>query len=78
MNTYGYGIVKALVTDIDPDHAVKNAMNRINAAEREKIAAEYEENQSGLRLLLKRELMLKVSDYMDKVLQINAGKLPEV
>jgi len=27
MNTYGYGIVKALVTDIDPDQAVKNAMN---------------------------------------------------
>ncbi|HAV28580.1 MAG TPA: SPFH domain-containing protein, partial [Saprospirales bacterium] len=32
MNNYGYGIVKALVTDIDPDIAVKNAMNRINAA----------------------------------------------
>ena len=42
MNDYGYGIVKALVTDIDPDQAVKNAMNRINAAEREKIAAEFE------------------------------------
>jgi regulator of protease activity HflC (stomatin/prohibitin superfamily) len=27
MNTYGYGIIKALVTDIDPDAAVKNAMN---------------------------------------------------
>jgi len=49
MNTYGYGIVKALVTDIDPDHAVKNAMNRINAAEREKIAAEYEgESERGI------------------------------
>ena len=36
MNDYGYKIVKALVTDIDPDKAVKNAMNRINASEREK------------------------------------------
>lgn len=42
MREYGYVIVKALVTDIDPDHDVKNAMNRINAAEREKVAAEYE------------------------------------
>jgi regulator of protease activity HflC (stomatin/prohibitin superfamily) len=39
---YGYDIVKALVTDIDPDAQVKNAMNRINAAEREKVAAQYE------------------------------------
>lgn len=39
---YGYDIVKALVTDIDPDGQVKNAMNRINASEREKIAAQFE------------------------------------
>lgn len=39
---YGYDIVKALVTDIDPDSSVKQAMNRINAAEREKLAAQYE------------------------------------
>lgn len=42
MNTYGYDIIKTLVTDIDPDEQVKHAMNRINAAEREKIAAQYE------------------------------------
>jgi len=42
MLVYGYDIVKALVTDIDPDHSVKQAMNRINAAEREKIAAQHE------------------------------------
>lgn len=39
---YGYDIVKALVTDIDPDMQVKEAMNRINAAEREKLAAQFE------------------------------------
>lgn len=39
---YGYDIVKALVTDIDPDEKVKIAMNRINAAEREKLAAQHE------------------------------------
>lgn len=42
MSNYGYDIVKALVTDIDPDSQVKAAMNRINAAEREKVAAQYE------------------------------------
>ena len=36
MLNYGYDIVKALVTDIDPDENVKIAMNRINAADREK------------------------------------------
>lgn len=42
MLNYGYDIVKALVTDIDPDEKVKIAMNRINAADREKTAAQYE------------------------------------
>ena len=42
MLEYGYDIVKALVTDIDPDSQVKEAMNRINAAEREKVAAQFE------------------------------------
>jgi len=39
---YGYDIIKTLVTDIDPDSQVKEAMNRINASEREKIAAQFE------------------------------------
>ena len=42
MLDYGFDIIKTLVTDIDPDAQVKQAMNRINAAEREKIAAQFE------------------------------------
>ena len=42
MINYGYDIIKALVTDIDPDPEVKAAMNRINAAERKKVAAQYD------------------------------------
>jgi len=42
MINYGYDIIKALVTDIDPDAEVKSAMNRINAAERKKVAAQYD------------------------------------
>ncbi|MFT4071502.1 MAG: SPFH domain-containing protein [Dysgonamonadaceae bacterium] len=51
MNSYGYEIIKALVTDIDPDEQVKHAMNRINAAEREKTAAEYESEAQRIRIV---------------------------
>lgn len=53
MNTYGYDIIKALVTDIDPDHSVKTAMNRINAADREKRAAEFEAEAERIRIVAK-------------------------
>ena len=51
MQSYGYDIIKALVTDIDPDEQVKHAMNRINAAEREKTAAEYESEAQKIRII---------------------------
>ncbi|MFN3651068.1 MAG: SPFH domain-containing protein [Armatimonadota bacterium] len=40
MTQYGYGIVRALVNDINPDAKVKDAMNEINAATRLRKAAE--------------------------------------
>lgn len=39
MDGFGYGILKALVTDIDPDAKVKQSMNEINAAQRMRVAA---------------------------------------
>ena len=42
MLNYGFDIIKTLVTDIDPDAQVKESMNRINASEREKVAAQFE------------------------------------
>ena len=39
MSNFGYEIVKALVTDIDPDPKVKAAMNEINATQRLRMAA---------------------------------------
>jgi len=42
MLNYGFDIIKTLVTDIDPDGQVKDSMNRINASEREKVAAQFE------------------------------------
>lgn len=40
MSSYGYNILNALVTDIVPDAKVKSAMNEINAAQREQVAAQ--------------------------------------
>ena len=53
MIAYGYDIINTLITDIDPDIQVKNAMNRINAADREKTAAEYEAEASRIRIVAK-------------------------
>jgi regulator of protease activity HflC (stomatin/prohibitin superfamily) len=39
MQGFGYEIVKALVTDINPDAKVKNAMNEINEQQRLRLAA---------------------------------------
>lgn len=55
MTTYGYTIINTLVTDIDPDIQVKNAMNRINAADREKTVAEFEAEASRIRIVAKAQ-----------------------
>lgn len=64
MEGFGYGIVKALVTDIEPDARVKEAMNEINAAQRMRVAA----NEKG-----EAERILKVKlaegDAQSKALQ---------
>lgn len=53
MENYGYNIIKALVTDIDPDEQVKHAMNRINTSEREKVAAGYEAEAERIKIVAK-------------------------
>lgn len=53
MLDYGYDIIKTLVTDIDPDAQVKAAMNRINASEREKIAAQFEGDAARILMVEK-------------------------
>ena len=53
MSSYGFDIIKTLVTDIDPDLQVKEAMNRINAAEREKVAAEFEAEAERIKIVAK-------------------------
>ena len=53
MEQFGYGIIKALVTDIDPDAKVKIAMNEINTATRERVAAN-ERGEAERILMVKR------------------------
>ncbi|MCB0387888.1 MAG: SPFH domain-containing protein [Winogradskyella sp.] len=53
MSDYGFDIIKTLVTDIDPDPQVKQAMNRINASEREKIAAQFEGDAARILIVEK-------------------------
>jgi len=47
---FGYTIIQALITDLDPDQRVKNAMNEINASKRAKDAAV--EQAEGAKILL--------------------------
>jgi len=53
MGNYGYVIIRALVTDIDPAVEVKTSMNRINASEREKVAAQYEGDAARILIVEK-------------------------
>ena len=51
MDKYGFLIVKALITDIDPDARVKDSMNKINAAKRDKEATMEEAEANKIRVV---------------------------
>ena len=55
MDTYGFEIVKTLVTDINPDSHVKDSMNRINAAKRDKEAAREEAEGEKITIVKRAE-----------------------
>lgn len=51
MTQYGYQILQVLITDLDPDQRVKNAMNEINSSKRLKFAvAERAEGDKILKV----------------------------
>lgn len=51
MDDFGYGIIKALVTDIDPDANVKQSMNEINASQRLREAAIQQAEADKIRVV---------------------------
>ena len=55
MDDYGFEIIKTLITDIDPDKNVKESMNRINAAKRDKEAALEEAEASKITIVKEAE-----------------------
>lgn len=75
MDDYGYLIVKALITDIDPDAKVKDSMNRINAAKRDKEATMEESEGAKIRVVKAAEADAESKDYQVKVLPLSAEKL---
>jgi len=55
MAAFGYEIVNVLVTDIVPDTKVKSAMNDINAAQREQVAAQARGEADKILVVKKAE-----------------------
>ena len=55
MADFGYEIVNVLVTDIVPDEKVKSAMNDINAAQREQVAAQARGEAEKILVVKKAE-----------------------
>ncbi|MGT2757177.1 SPFH domain-containing protein [Streptococcus ovuberis] len=55
MSTYGYIIVKTLITRVDPDSEVKQSMNEINAAQRKRVAAQELANADKIKIVTAAE-----------------------
>jgi len=66
MHEYGYQIMQALVTDLQPDVKVRNAMNEINAAKRQKLAA-AEKAEADKILLVKAAEAESEAKYLSGV-----------
>ena len=55
MSTYGYLIVKTLITKVEPDAEVKQSMNEINAAQRKRVAAQELANADKIKIVIAAE-----------------------
>lgn len=55
MSTYGYVIVKILITKVEPDAEVKQSMNEINAAQRKRVAAQELANADKIKIVTAAE-----------------------
>lgn len=55
VSTYGYIIVKTLITKVEPDAEVKQSMNEINAAQRKRVAAQELANADKIKIVTAAE-----------------------
>lgn len=55
MSRFGFHIIKTLITELEPDIKVKNSMNEINAAQRQRVAAQELANADKIKVVTRAE-----------------------
>ena len=68
MSTYGYIIVKTLITKVEPDAEVKQSMNEINAAQRKRVAAQELAEADKIKIVTAEEQIMSIlltNQYLD-------------
>lgn len=78
MSTYGYIIVKTLITKVEPDDEVKQSMNEINAAQRKRVAAQELANADKIKIVTAVEAEAEKIAFMVLVLPNNVKQLSMV
>ena len=71
MTTYGYIIVKTLITKVEPDAEVKQSMNEINAAQRKRVAAQELAEADKIKIVTAAEAEAKKIVFTGSVLPNN-------
>ena len=69
MSTYGYIIVKTLITKVEPDAEVKQSMNEINAAQRKRVAAQELANADKIKIVTAAEAEAEKDRFMCRYAQ---------
>ena len=75
MSGFGYNILKALVTNIDPDEKVKAAMNEINEQQRLRMAAQEKGEAEKILKVKNAEGEAESMRLQGRVSPINAKRL---
>ena len=65
MSTYGYIIVKTLITKVEPDAEVKQSMNEINAAQRKRVACKYPLTAAKLKRMSKALTLSGFANFIE-------------
>lgn len=77
MSEFGYAIDNSLITDLQPEATVKDAMNRINATEREKYAADNEAEAKKIKMVRIAEAEAESKKLQGQGLRTNGSRLPK-
>ena len=75
MTTYGYIIVKTLITKVEPDAEVKQSMNEINAAQRKRVAAQELAEADKIKIVTAAEAEAEKTAFMVWGLPNNVKRL---